>query len=624
MEFSTSGNVGNILSSVDNKGAMLDLLAAAAAVVSGEKSNKNEIVSDGKSTPNHKKKHRTRLRTMSVKQLQSLSANQLINLFALLEGDEMKKTFYYQCRFSPMCSKRFHSFGGEDRARLLIKDHLLEHVQNLKPDIEVDTPPKKQLKAASPKKQIVRVLKRVDKVKIVDTSVSDEPHSPEPLQVPSTPTTLPPFSAGAPSCDYDHDYNCGLSVPYFNNCDSAPSEAVIIDLKAGKKTVILRDPAANTRLNGASNVFDQEVIDDWLSVCQEEVVVSTEETPFFVKTEQDQQQPEGCNIAFIEMKQEYQEEDAGFNEEEVGYKEEEVEYNEEEVGYNEEVVGFNEEEVETSQVESAVAVLHTNKERKPKGKAKFIGQSDAEKQMAMQMIKAVRRKQMDSDKLECKICKPPRLFTAPTTLISHYRSHAGIKPYECPLCKSVFTRQHSLNYHILIHLNQTRFTCEVCGRKFRHPSHFKEHQRRHTGESPFQCDDCSLRFKTRNTYKRHLKTRHGKVLTQTGGITLLSEEEFKRVRTHPRQRQGGQGARESPPAVDLDKENSRRLQPPSPQPQSTKARLVLAVHTDEEPGHDDVIIDTSNAFTVSVPSNNDPLPPTITLLNYFPHKQQVS
>lgn len=58
-----------------------------------------------------------------------------------------------------------------------------------------------------------------------------------------------------------------------------------------------------------------------------------------------------------------------------------------------------------------------------------------------------------------------------------------------------------------------------------------------------------FRFKTRNTYKRHLKTRHGKVLTQSGGIIILSEEEFLRVRTAPRCLQA---------RVSNDKENNRR------------------------------------------------------------------
>ncbi|KAL1443602.1 hypothetical protein MTO96_045934 [Rhipicephalus appendiculatus] len=73
---------------------------------------------------------------------------------------------------------------------------------------------------------------------------------------------------------------------------------------------------------------------------------------------------------------------------------------------------------------------------------------------------------------------------------------------------------------MLIHNNKSRFECEDCGRHFRHPSHFKEHLRRHTGETPYQCTDCNQRFKTRNTYKRHLKTRHGKILTAQGILSV--------------------------------------------------------------------------------------------------------
>ncbi|OAD61338.1 hypothetical protein WN48_01845 [Eufriesea mexicana] len=170
---------------------------------------------------------------------------------------------------------------------------------------------------------------------------------------------------------------------------------------------------------------------------------------------------------------------------------------------------------------------------KPKGKAKFIGTSKEEREMALAFMDRIKKKgNPTGSNLECRICNPPRSFTAPTTLVSHYRSHAGIKPYECRICRAVFTRRHSLKYHMLIHQNQTRFTCADCGKKFRHPSHFREHRRRHTGEAPFGCDDCGQRFKTRNTYKRHLKTRHGKVLTTTGELLYLSEEDFQKVRTN--------------------------------------------------------------------------------------------
>lgn len=51
-----------------------------------------------------------------------------------------------------------------------------------------------------------------------------------------------------------------------------------------------------------------------------------------------------------------------------------------------------------------------------------------------------------------------------------------------------------------------------------------------------------------------MKTRHGKVLTQSGGIIILSEEEFCRVRTSPRSLQSRVSTTTS-----SDKENSRKV-----------------------------------------------------------------
>ncbi|XP_023218982.1 zinc finger protein 85-like isoform X2 [Centruroides sculpturatus] len=163
------------------------------------------------------------------------------------------------------------------------------------------------------------------------------------------------------------------------------------------------------------------------------------------------------------------------------------------------------------------------------------GTPEWEKKLALKCIRALRyKKKEDRGPLQCRICKDKK-FTAQATLMYHYRSHAGIKPFTCAVCGATFTRQHSLNYHMLIHNNKSRFACSDCGRNFRHPSHYKEHLRRHTGETPYECSDCTLRFKTRNTFKRHLKTRHGKILTAQG-IVNLTVEEFYKVRTTPRRR----------------------------------------------------------------------------------------
>ncbi|XP_013379037.1 uncharacterized protein LOC106163026 [Lingula anatina] len=186
------------------------------------------------------------------------------------------------------------------------------------------------------------------------------------------------------------------------------------------------------------------------------------------------------------------------------------------------------EEVLSSTDEEEINVTTLKKKKK-----KLVeGSAEWERKMALKYIRELKNKKgTEKGILVCRLCKD-KTFTATATLMYHYRSHAGIKPFVCLICNTTFTRQHSLNYHMLIHNNQSRFTCIDCGRKFRHPSHFKEHLRRHTGETPFECTDCAMKFKTRNTYKRHLKTRHGKLLTASG-IFLLSAEEFSLVRTKP-------------------------------------------------------------------------------------------
>ncbi|GFY39590.1 hypothetical protein TNIN_375321 [Trichonephila inaurata madagascariensis] len=126
-----------------------------------------------------------------------------------------------------------------------------------------------------------------------------------------------------------------------------------------------------------------------------------------------------------------------------------------------------------------------------------------------------KKKKSYPEVLSCQLCKD-KSFTTPTSLKYHYRSHAGIKPYTCPICSATFTRQHSLKYHLLVHSNENIYTCEYCKRQFRHQSHYKEHLRRHTGETPYCCPDCEKRFTTRNTFKRHMRAIHQKILTKHG------------------------------------------------------------------------------------------------------------
>jgi hypothetical protein len=64
--------------------------------------------------------------------------------------------------------------------------------------------------------------------------------------------------------------------------------------------------------------------------------------------------------------------------------------------------------------------------KRAKVKPNFVSQSAGERELALQYIGELKQQRgSGADSLHCKICSPVRTFTAPTTLLSHYRSHAG-------------------------------------------------------------------------------------------------------------------------------------------------------------------------------------------------------
>ncbi|XP_069695781.1 uncharacterized protein [Periplaneta americana] len=530
--------------------------------------------------------------TMDLEYLRSLTANHLLKLFSEFDGDEIRRIFTFTCFMEPdQCHKQFSSFGSEGKARQQMKSHLLEHVHQLELKAErgfkftIESVKVRRRRLAEKLNGSNRRLKIGPKIK-VEPTLKLEPSDENDSSLPNKENNSCSVSDNCALVKlhfktekvnnhevveaYENSNKMGMEMVYvkdvngshYNNdigkdCyteERSKNNGNVNGIYEEHNYVILSAPSNHTVLpvdmnrkgnwaecNNNQNGYDMqkqhkqdkmkedsspsdksptadlgkfmmaETLRDMVMVCvMEDDQIQLKQLPCVgQEVDIDTCQPlpykmirsDDLPVVQDNRKAEPQE--------------------------------YSEEVIREINCEKSIERDEYIQKKKPKGKAKFIGQSKAEKEMAMHLIETMKRKG-NTESLECHICNPPRSFTAPTTLISHYRSHAGIKPYECRICHSVFTRQHSLNYHMLIHSNQTRFTCADCGRKFRHPSHFKEHRRRHTGESPYECSDCMLRFKTRNTYKRHLKTRHGKVLTTSGGLIILSEEEFRRVRTLPR------------------------------------------------------------------------------------------
>ncbi|XP_058790101.1 uncharacterized protein LOC131663624 isoform X2 [Phymastichus coffea] len=473
----------------DSPGALLDMLAEVASQTLHSEKKLSEM--DAKSSPPKPKetvKRKNTQVTYNVNQLLTMPAMQLVKLFSVFSSDELKRQYSYSCALVPGCGQNYTSFASEGRARMSIKSHLADHLEFLKNNAETySTFTAVAVGCTKPKSSV-----QSKKAKIQTKKPSKE--------------TL--------------------------NKENK-------DTKVGKSTNYLRKILSSELENNAG----QDKINEFRN-----------SNPYDVKKEAFDVRPLGDHSYFEQVKEENinGESISNIHKVPVNSLTNEnimlmvVENNEVGVKDQSNTLNNTSKPMDIEEDESKSMPLWNEDQfpaqdsfvvAKPKGKAKFIGTSKEEREMAIILIEKIRKKgNPTGNNLQCRICDPPRSFTAPTTLVSHYRSHAGIKPYECRICRSVFTRRHSLKYHMLIHQNQTRFTCADCGKKFRHPSHFREHRRRHTGEAPFGCEDCGQRFKTRNTYKRHLKTRHGKVLTITGELLHLSEEDSKKVRTKNRRK----------------------------------------------------------------------------------------
>ncbi|KAL0269144.1 UNVERIFIED_CONTAM: hypothetical protein PYX00_006967 [Menopon gallinae] len=530
-----------------DSGALLDMLAEVAS--------QKLLFSPMKRKPGHDLRKSESENTLTVAQVKSLSTNQLIKLFSTTEFNEMKKLYSFQCTFNQNCQEKFISFGSENRAKEKFKQHLLQHLETLKVNDseEVVRSTRKRRVSGVKRKKGKDVIKEVEELNEEEEEDEEEKKSWEdPFLIsdlnilPTSDTKVEVEMVTEETTPVDLNVVAENSAALdLNKLIAGLSEKMGVSGVVGEHSYFTAEKPIKTESN--NNVKQEEGGEQ---VSEVKVFHPSEELRHFMDIETKDTVMvcvlEGNSVVLKHLPPVGQQIDveSSVNED-----------NRPKVEYN--VIRSSDLPViannRTNSPPPPTAYLDPSalwelnhgvnierdefqQARKPKGKAKFIGQSKIEKERALEAIEAIRKKTGGGglDTLQCTICQPPRAFTAPTTLVSHYRSHAGIKPYECRICNAVFTRQHSLNYHMLIHANQTRFTCQDCGRKFRHPSHFKEHRRRHTGESPFECSDCLMRFKTRNTYKRHLRTRHGKVLTTSGGLIILSEDEFQMVRTVPR------------------------------------------------------------------------------------------
>lgn len=476
--YSNGGNPGTI--GRDSPSALLEVLAEVASqTLHSEKKHINSML-----TLQFKPKAASMKRKetcFTVSQLASMPVSHLVKQFAVFTSDELKRQYSYTCALVPGCQQKYTSFASEEKARASIKNHLEEHLEQLKADKDTyDTFTAKSINHKNFKTNLQNKKSRMQQIKKPQEALNKE------------------------NKDVILEKSNYLRKIFLNDINIKESEKKCFQKSESKEASELRN-SEQVDIKVLGDHSYSERLDDKMPN-RRETSLSNDDT-----TEEE-------NIVLMVV-----------GTDSVHMKEYSHVHQKLAENCQDSNIIYSPDKTQIS-MESTIEISTTTK---PKGKAKFIGTSKEEREMALAYIERIKKKgNPTGNNLQCRICDPPRSFTAPTTLVSHYRSHAGIKPYECRICKAVFTRRHSLKYHMLIHQNQTRFTCTDCGKKFRHPSHFREHQRRHTGEAPFECNDCGQRFKTRNTYKRHLKTRHNKILTTCGEVLHPPEEDLQKVLTN--------------------------------------------------------------------------------------------
>lgn len=124
---------------------------------------------------------------------------------------------------------------------------------------------------------------------------------------------------------------------------------------------------------------------------------------------------------------------------------------------------------------------------------------------------AIMTHKRESHPSECEICG--REFHTKSEFYEHMTNHGRVFSFKCSICCEKFSNEENWKSHEN-GCKLRKFHCYACKKRFPNRSSLVQHFLTHTGDKPFACKVCHTQFTTKSNLNRHKQSDKHKVMTK--------------------------------------------------------------------------------------------------------------